>query len=46
MHPIFVSHPLIFLGGGRKSFELPCIYVVLRSCIFFIGYTHAEIPII
>ena len=24
MHQILLSHLLIFLGGGRKNFELPC----------------------
>ena len=25
MHQTFVRYPFIGLGGGRKSFELPCI---------------------
>ena len=27
MHLIFVSHSFIILDGGRKSFELPCIFI-------------------
>ena len=27
MHQIVVSHPFNSLDGGRKSFELPCIYL-------------------
>ena len=27
MHQILVSDLFIFLGGGRKSFELPCMHL-------------------
>ena len=33
MHQILISHLLIFLGGGRKSFELPCTSIDIRDIL-------------
>ena len=41
MHQTFVSYPFIFLGGGRKSFELPCISLALSiTRIFFLSISN------
>ena len=40
MHQFLVRHPFIFLGGGRKSFELPCIYVYIRWIISLLVYSQ------
>ena len=37
MYQFFVRHPFIFLGGGRKSFELPCIIWSVPNFIRIIG---------